>query len=101
VTAAALIVVLALTALLLAAGIRLDGVVATLVAAYVIAVGEVVALTTGLSPFRAVTREGLAVAELVLGLTAVATWWLLGRPRPPLGRGRHASSKSQRRACRA
>ena len=84
--AAVLIVVLALTALLLAAGLRLDGVVATLVAAYVIAVGELVALTTVLSPFRAVTREGLAVAELVLGLTVVAAWWHLGRPRPPLRR---------------
>ena len=84
--AVVLIVVLALTALLLAAGLRLDGVVATLVAAYVIAVGELVALTTVLSPFRAVTREGLAVAELVLGLTVVAAWWRLGRPRPPLGR---------------
>ena len=83
--AAALIVVLALTALVLAAGLRLGGVVATLVAAYVIGVGELVALTTVLSPFRAVTREGLAVAELVLGLTVVAAWWLLGRPRPPLG----------------
>jgi Glycosyltransferase family 87 len=85
VVAAALIVVLTLTALLLVAGLRLDGVVATLVAAYVIAVGELVALTTVLSPFRAVTREGLAVAELVLGLTAVTAWWLLGRPSPPLG----------------
>ena len=84
--AAVLIVVLALTALLLAAGLRLDGVAATLVAAYVIAVGELVALTTVLSPFRAVTREGLAVAELVLGLTVVAAWWHLGRPRPPLRR---------------
>ena len=84
--ALALIVVLTLTALLLAAALRLEGVVATLVAAYVIAVGELVALTTILSPFRAVTREGLAVAELALGLIAVAAWWRLGRPRPSLGR---------------
>ena len=83
--ATALIVVLTLTALMLAAALRLDGVAATLVAAYVIAVGELVALTTVLSPFRAVTREGLAVAELMLGSIAVATWWRLGRPRPPLG----------------
>jgi hypothetical protein len=84
VIAAALILVLVLTALLAAATFRLEGLAATLIAAYVLAVAELVALTTVLSPFRAVTSGGLAAAELVLLLAVFVVWRHGGRPRPPL-----------------
>ncbi|MBV8396957.1 MAG: DUF2029 domain-containing protein [Actinobacteria bacterium] len=58
--------------------------VATLVAGYVALVANVGVVTWVLSPFDAVTRLGLLVAELVLLVAATAVWHARGRPRPRL-----------------
>jgi len=76
--------VVVLTALLASASLRLDGLAVSLLAAYVIAVAEVTALTAGLSPFRAVDRPTLALAECGLLAVAAGVWWLRGKPRLPV-----------------
>jgi 4-amino-4-deoxy-L-arabinose transferase-like glycosyltransferase len=83
VIAAALIALIAATALLAASSLRLESAVSMLLAAYLVALTEVVLLTTVLSPFRAVTRTGLALGESALLVFAFGVWWLRGRPRPP------------------
>ena len=89
--AVALIAALAATALLTAASLRLDSLVSSLLAAYIVGVVEVAALTTALSPVRAVTRGGLAAGEVLLLVAAFAAWWLRGRPRPSLQPAAHAA----------
>jgi hypothetical protein len=71
--------------LLLAASARLPDLASTLLAAYLAFVAATVGIVLLLSPSRLVTRNGLAVAELVLLALALGVWWLRGRPRPPLG----------------
>jgi hypothetical protein len=73
-------------AILLACSLRLESIVATLLAAYVLAIAELVALTLVLSPIHAVTRTGLTVAELAVLAGAIAVWNRAGRPRPPVAR---------------
>ena len=74
-------------ALLFAASLRLPSLVSTLLAAYLVFVADLGLVTWALSPLRAVTRGGLAVAEAVLLGVALAVWWRRGRPRlPSVGR---------------
>lgn len=65
-----------------ALSLRLGGLVATLLAGYLVLTAHVVAVTWVLSPFDAVTDEWLTAVEAVLAV-ASAGWWLArGRPRP-------------------
>jgi Glycosyltransferase family 87 len=82
--AAALLIVLTVTGLAAAMALRLP-LSSTLLAAYVAVVVEVTLLTTVLSPFRLVTRTGLASGEAILLVAVVTVWWLRGRPRPGVG----------------
>jgi hypothetical protein len=72
------------TAVLLAASLRLRATVGFLLAAYLLATAELVALAEILSPFHAVTRLGYLTAGAATLLAAGAIWWARGRPRPPL-----------------
>jgi len=83
VVAALLIGGLAATSLLAAAGLRLDSLAATLLAAYLALLGETELITSGLSPLRAVTRTGVGGAEAGILVAVAAVWWLRGRPRLP------------------
>src|SRR5712692_6760743 len=78
------------TAVLVAGSLRLESLVSTLLVAYLALVGGVVLVVLALSPFREVTRGGLAVAETLLFAVALAAWWLRGRPGLPLGAARAA-----------
>jgi hypothetical protein len=80
----ALILGAGLISLLAAASLRLRSPLTTLLAAYVAWVANLAAATLVLSPFREMTRGGLAVVEVVLLLVVAAVWWLRGRPRPEL-----------------
>jgi glycosyl transferase family 87 len=78
------------TSLLVAAALRLPSLVSTLLAAYLAFVANLGLVTLALSPFREVTRGGIAVAELVLLVSALAGWWSRGRPAFPLAAARTA-----------
>ena len=80
------------TSLLVAAAMRFQSVVSTLLVAYLALVGNLGLVTLVLSPFREVTRGGLAVAEAVLLAAALAVWLGRGRPGLPLRSGRDAIS---------
>ena len=82
-----------MTALLAATALRLQSLVSTLLVAYLALVANLGLVTLVLSPFREVTRGGLAVAESLLLMAAVAGWWLRGRPRLPLAPARPAISQ--------
>jgi len=76
----ALLVLLAATALLVAASLRLDGPVPSLLAAYVCFVAETTATTAALSPFRGVTQTRLGEVEVAVFAAALVVWWRRGRP---------------------
>ena len=80
-------------ALLIAAALRLSGLVSTLLAAYLALLANVGFVTFALSPVREVTVAGLVLAEAVLLAGAFAFWWLRGRPRPPLGSAKAAARR--------
>jgi len=82
---------------LLAASARLPSLVSTLLAAYLAFVAATVGVVLALSPARLVTRNGLAVAELVLLGLALVVWLLRGRPGLPLGAARDALVRALRR----
>jgi len=71
-------------ALLLAASLRTPSLVSTLLAAYLAFVADLGLVTWALSPLHAVTRTGLAAAEGVLLVVALAAWVARGRPGFPL-----------------
>ncbi len=83
-----LIVAAVATALLAAACLRLESLASTMLAVYLALVVETTVLTTVLSPFRAVTRGGLAAAEAALLVAAAAVWWARGRPGLGIGESR-------------
>ena len=77
----ALLVALAVvSAGLAAASMRLPSLVSTVLAGYLALVANLAGVTWALSPFDAVTRTGLTVAEAILVAAAAAAWWLRGRP---------------------
>ena len=82
-------VLVAATAALLAASFRLRTLPAFLLAAYLLANAELVAVAEILSPFHAVTRSGYLAAGAIAAAVAIAVWWARGRPLPPLGGLRH------------
>ncbi len=88
--ALALIGLATATALLAAASARLPSLVSTLLAAYLAFVAATVLGVLVLSPFREVTRAGLAAVETVMLAAAFGCWWLRGRPGLPLVRARRA-----------
>ncbi len=73
----------ATAAALLAASLRQRSVAAFLLAAYLLAVAELVGLAELLSLFHAVTRHGYLGGVAVVAAIAGALWWGRGRPRPP------------------
>jgi 4-amino-4-deoxy-L-arabinose transferase-like glycosyltransferase len=77
---------LAGTAGLGAAALRLPSLVSFALAAYVLACAEVVLVTEVLSPPRWATATGYLVAEAVLLACAAVLWSRRGRPRPRLPR---------------
>ena len=79
------------TALLLAAAARFASFVSTLLLAYLAFVANLGLTTLALSPFREVTRGGLAVAEAILLGCALVVWWMRGRPSLPFGSARSAA----------
>ena len=81
------------TALLVAASARVNSLVSAFLTAYLALVLNVVGATLLLSPFRLVTRNGLATVEGLLLIGALAGWWLSGRPGLPL----HAARAALRR----
>jgi hypothetical protein len=93
VTGLALVVAPVIIALLGALAFRFESLVSTLLAAYLLAVGNVVLVALVLSPFRAVDRGGLAAAEAVLLVGTGIVWWKRGRPWPPLAGARAAISE--------
>src|SRR5689334_8348220 len=72
-------------ALLAAASLRTPSLVTALLGAYLAFVANLGLVTWALSPVRAVTRGGLAVAEALLLAAVLAVWWRRGRPGLPLG----------------
>jgi hypothetical protein len=82
------------TAIVAAAAARLRSLVSTILVTYLAYVGSIGVITLALSPFREVTRGGLAVAELVLLGAALAAWWGRGRPGLPLGAARAAAREA-------
>jgi Glycosyltransferase family 87 len=76
-------IVLAVAAASFAAcSLRLDGVVATVVAGYLALVTQIAAVTWALSPFDAVTLSWLTGLEALLAAPAIVVWVLRGRPLP-------------------
>jgi hypothetical protein len=75
-------VLVASTGLAVAASLRLDSLGKLLLAAYVIAFAEIVALVLLLSPIGAVQRPVLLVGLAVVSAVAIGLWWREGRPRP-------------------
>lgn len=73
---------LAATAFLASASLRLRGLAATLLAAYLLAAAEVVGLTLALSLFHAVAAPGYLVGEALLAAVVSVVWRRLGRPLP-------------------
>jgi hypothetical protein len=69
-------------AALFAASLRLPGLLASLLAAYVVLVAQVGAVTWLLSPFDSVTPAGLTAAEAALAVGAGVCWVSRGRPLP-------------------
>jgi hypothetical protein len=69
-----------LSALLVAAALRLPSLLSTALAAYVVLVGNMAFATWTLSPFRALDATALAVEQALLLLGALTAWWLRGRP---------------------
>jgi hypothetical protein len=75
---------LAVTAVLTAASLRIRSFVSSVLAAYVVLVAVVTAITTALSPFRLVTRSGVEVAAAIALGAALLLWNRRGRPALPL-----------------
>ena len=79
------------TAVLVALAVRLSSLASTLLVLYLAFTANLGLTTIVLSPFREVTRAGLGAAEGVLLLSALALWWVRGRPMPPLAPARGAA----------
>jgi hypothetical protein len=77
---------LALTSALVASSLRLRSAVSFVLAVYILASAEIVAMTLVLSAADAVGAAGYAVFQAVLLAAAVVAWHLRGRPRPPVPR---------------
>ena len=73
---------LAATASLASASLRLRGLAAFLLATYLFAAAEIVGLTLALSPFHAVDASGYLVGETLVGAVVLPVWHRLGHPRP-------------------
>jgi Dolichyl-phosphate-mannose-protein mannosyltransferase len=74
------------SASLAAAALRLPSSLSLVLAAYLIAWAEVVAVTELLSLFRGVSAGGYLGVEALVFAVAVVIWVRVGRPRPPIPR---------------
>jgi hypothetical protein len=74
-----------------AAAARMTSLASLLCVAYLAYVVNVGLVTLALSPFRDVTRGGLAVTESILVAGALTLWWARGRPGVPLAAARRAA----------
>jgi hypothetical protein len=72
------------SALLVASSLRLPSLISTLLVAYLAYTADLTLTTLVLSPFRGVTRPGLALVQTLVFIGAFVAWWLRGRARPPL-----------------
>lgn len=81
---AAVLLQLAMTALLTAASLHIRSSANSVLAAYVVFVAVVTAITSALSPFRLVTRWGLEVAAAIVLGAALLLWNRRGKPGFPL-----------------
>ncbi len=81
------------TVLRVAASLRRESFVSALLCAYLALLAELTALTGALSPFREVTRTGLACGVALLLALSVALWQRRGRPGLPL---RHLPAVARR-----
>jgi len=79
------------SALFAAVAARFTSLVTVLLAAYVLWVANLTLVILVLSPFRAVTQTGLALAEALLLTASVTAWWLRGRPPLPTSAARAAA----------
>jgi Dolichyl-phosphate-mannose-protein mannosyltransferase len=77
---------LVVTALLGAAALRPESVVAFTLATYVLAWAEIVGLTEVLSLFRGVGTAGYLGGEAIVLVAAAAVWLRIGRPMPGVAR---------------
>jgi len=77
---------LALTGALAAASLRLRSPVSFVLAVYVLAGAEIVAMTLVLSAADAVGAAGYTIFQAVLLAGTAVAWHLRGRPRPPIPR---------------
>jgi len=77
------VILVAGTALALAATLRLHDLPRFILGAYVLGLAEVVGLILLLSAFGAVMRPAILVAVALVFAASVAGWILLGSPRPP------------------
>lgn len=71
------------TALLVASCLRLGSAIGFLLAAYIVAWLDLVAVSLALSIGHWLTRSGLVAALLAVSIGAFAAWLRLGRPSPP------------------
>ncbi len=78
------------TAALAASCLRLRSAVGFLLAAYVLATAEIVAISLGLSTVRSLTRPAVLALVVVVFVVVAAVWWWLERPRPRLAHLGHA-----------
>jgi hypothetical protein len=79
------------SALFAALSARLLSLVSMLLVAYLALVVASAGVALALSPFRAVDRTGLAIAEAGLLVLTVGLWWVRGRPGFPLRGARVAA----------
>ncbi len=77
-----------LSAGFLALSARFESLVSSLLCAYVTFVVITVGTVLALSPFRAVDRSALPVAEAVIFALVLGAWWYRGRPGPSLSTAR-------------
>ena len=78
------VVLVGAAATLLTCGLRVRSRVEFVLAVYVLASAEVVAVSLALSPTRSLGRGSLLVAFLLVLIIAVAVWLRAGRPRAPV-----------------
>jgi hypothetical protein len=78
------------TAALVSSCLRIRSPVGFLLAVYVLATAEIVAVSLALSTVRRVTRPAVIAVVVIVFIVALVVWWRSGRPRPRLARLGHA-----------
>jgi Dolichyl-phosphate-mannose-protein mannosyltransferase len=84
----------AATAVLLSSCLRLSGLVAFLLAVYLLATAEIVVLSLALSLGSWLTRAALLAAIAAMLVISVAVWSFAGRPHPPAPAGLRVAART-------